>query len=81
MFGRATVPAKDDAIPEPGGGGRIVIAKPPPAPHYVPIGILYVKSEKDKIDFRLIYEGHIPQDVKELVAELFGVGSMEWLER
>ena len=67
-------------MPVPGGGVDSA-AKPRPAPQYKAIGILYVKAGKEDVDFRVIYEGHISQDVKALVAELFGVGAMEWLEK
>lgn len=39
------------------------------------IGIVYVSDEGD---FRVLYESHVSQEVKDKIASTFGVGALEW---
>jgi hypothetical protein len=41
------------------------------------IGVLYCK-ETDPPEFRVVYPSTIPREIKELVAEIFSVGALEW---
>ena len=50
--------AKVNPVTENGGSEKIK-ARPRPEPEYKAVGILYCKSTKDILDFRVIYEGHI----------------------
>ena len=82
MFGRATIPAKEIIpVQDQAGGSEKNLVRPRPEPQYKAIGILYVKATADILDFRIIYEGHISDEVQSTVAELFGVGAVRWLER
>jgi hypothetical protein len=39
--------------------------------------VLYCK-ETDPPEFRVVYPSTIPREVKNLVAEIFSVGALEW---
>jgi len=42
------------------------------------IGVLYVRENAGVIEFRVLYESHVSEAVKNAIAERFGVGSIEW---
>jgi hypothetical protein len=42
------------------------------------IGVLYAKDAGETVEFRVLYESHIPQEIKDFVAQLFGCGAIEW---
>jgi hypothetical protein len=42
------------------------------------IGVLYSREVDGIIEFRVLYESHIPLDVRAAVEELFGIGAIEW---
>lgn len=49
-----------------------------PDPKWHGVAILYVRRVNETVELRLFYEGHIPQNVKDEIAQRFGVGAIEW---
>ena len=64
-------------IPMP--GGRLgQLPSPERTRQFRAIGVLYVKDLGATVEFRVLYEKQIPQEVKDIVSGLFGIGAIEW---
>jgi hypothetical protein len=67
-------------IPMP--GGLSAQRKSEDAPRkWKGIGIMYVHETKgaiDVIEFRVLYESQVSEEVKAAIAERFGAGALEW---
>jgi hypothetical protein len=64
------------AIPTRGGKSGSSEAAPPSI-EWKGIGVVYCR-ETDPPEFRVIYLSSVAREVKDLVAERFGAGSLEW---
>jgi hypothetical protein len=65
-------------LPHAGGRGPNTTSPAScPVQEWKGIGVLYCK-ETDPPEFRVVYPSTIPREVKNLVAEIFSVGALEW---
>jgi hypothetical protein len=63
----------------PTTGGRT--GRTEPAPFQVDfrgIGVIYMRDAGESIEFRILYLAGLPQETKDVIAALFGVGAHEW---
>lgn len=74
----AVKPQLEEPDTDLGGKKSPVMPRVEAEPGFKGIGILYAKDCGATVEFRLVYEKHIPQEIKDIVAELFGVGAIEW---
>ena len=42
------------------------------------IGVVYARADEGVVELSIFYESHIPQEIKDELAERFGVGIYEW---
>lgn len=42
------------------------------------IGVVYARANEGVVELSIFYESHIPQEIKDELAERFGVGIYEW---
>jgi hypothetical protein len=47
-------------------------------PEWQGIGVLYCRKVKGVIEFRVLYGSHISTEIKDVIAEQFGAGALEW---
>jgi hypothetical protein len=60
-------------------GGKLGSTESAPSkPEFRGIGVLYAKDNGETVEFRVVYLAGLPQDIKDIVAELFGAGALEW---
>ena len=76
-LGRIIIPT--EKIPKPGGpSGREAQKLERQEANWRGVALLYCREINNSVELRVFYESHIPQDMKDAIAERFGIGAIEW---